>query len=76
MRIARFYWRYLQLFWMVKVAAVIRVAVRRSVVPVEVRETVVRAIVPIATKADRANNVGIDEVRVAPSIPYHRVKIV
>ena len=61
---------------MVKVAAVIRVAVRRSVVPVEVRETVVRAIVPIATKADRANNVGIDEVRVAPSIPYHHVKIV
>lgn len=61
---------------MVKVAAVIRVAVRRSVVPVEVRETVVRAIVPIATKADRANNVGIDEVRAAPSIPYHRVKIV
>ena len=49
---------------MVKVAAVIRVAVRRSVVPVEVRETGVRARVPIATKADRANNVGIDEVRV------------
>ena len=75
MRIARFYWRYLQLFWMVKVAAVIRVAVRWSVVPVEVRETIVRAIVPIAAKADRANKVGIDEVRVAPSIPYHHVEI-
>ena len=70
MRIARFYWRYLQLFWMVKVAAVIRVAVRWSVVPVEVRETVVGTVVPVTAKADRTNSVGIDEVRDAPSIPY------
>lgn len=60
---------YLLLLWTLKVAAVIRVRVRRGVVPVEVRETVVRAIVPVAAKADRAYDVGIDEVRVAPSIP-------
>lgn len=54
---------------MVKVASVIRVPVRGRVIRIRVREAVVRAIVPIAAKAERANDVGINEVSVAPSIP-------
>ena len=55
--------------WIEKVAAIIRVAVRRSVVPVHVREPVVRAIVPIPTEADRPHGVRIDEVGDASSVP-------
>lgn len=55
---------------MVKVAAIIRIPVRRTVIPVEIRETVVGTVVPVTAKADRTNSVGIDEVRDAPSIPY------
>ena len=54
---------------MVKVAAVIRVAVGRGIVPVEVREAVIGAVVPVATETDSTNSVGIDEVRVASSVP-------
>lgn len=54
-----------------KVAAVIRVAIRRSVIPIHVRKAGVRAIVPITANADGTDDVGIDEVRIASSIPYN-----
>lgn len=54
-----------------KVAAVIRIGVRRSVIRITVREPVVRPVVPVTATADRANDVGIDEVGIASSIPYH-----
>lgn len=56
---------------MVKVAAVIRVTIGRGIIPIEVRETVIGTVVPIPTKANRTNSVGINEVRVAPSIPHN-----
>lgn len=71
MRTARYDWRRSATVWMVKVAAIIRIPVRRTVIPVEIRETVVGTVVPVTAKADRTNSVGIDEVRDAPSIPYH-----
>ena len=52
-----------------KVAAIIRVPVRRGVIPIEIRETVVRAIVPIPAEADSTDGVRIDEVGVASSVP-------
>lgn len=52
-----------------KVATVIRVPVRRGVIRVRVRETVVRPIVPVATKTNGAEDVGIDEVGIASPIP-------
>ena len=51
-----------------KVAAVIRVRVRRRVIRVQVHV----AIVPIRTEANRAHNVGIDKVGGASRIPYIR----
>ena len=71
MRTARYDWRRSATVRMVKVAAIIRIPVRRTVIPVEIRETVVGTVVPVTAKADRTNSVGIDEVRDAPSIPYH-----
>ena len=70
MRTARYDWRRSAAVRMVKVAAIIRIPVRRTVIPVEIRETVVGTVVPVTAKADRTNSVGIDEVRDAPSIPY------
>lgn len=70
MRTARYDWRRSATVRMVKVAAIIRIPVRRTVIPVEIRETVVGTVVPVTAKADRTNSVGIDEVRDAPSIPY------
>ena len=71
MRTARYDWRRSATVWMIKVATIIRIPVRRTVIPVEIRETVVGTVVPVTAKADRTNSVGIDEVRDAPSIPYH-----
>ena len=71
MRTARYDWRRSATVWMVKVAAIIRIPVRRTVIPVEIRETVGGTVGPVTAKADRTNSVGIDEVRDAPSIPYH-----
>ena len=71
MRTARYDWRRSATVRMIKVAAIIRIPVRRTVIPVEIRETVVGTVVPVTAKADRTNSVGIDEVRDAPSIPYH-----
>ena len=56
----------------IKVATVIRVAVRRSVIPIHVRKAIVSAIVPITTETNSAHDVGIDEVSVAPSTPHIR----
>lgn len=70
MRTARYDWRRSATVRMIKVAAIIRIPVRRTVIPVEIRETVVGTVVPVTAKADRTNSVGIDEVRDAPSIPY------
>lgn len=55
----------------IKVATVIRVAVRGSVVRVRVRKAIVSTIVPIATETDGADDVGINEVSIASSIPYN-----
>jgi len=57
----------------IKVATVIRVAVRRSVIRVKVREAVVGAIVPIATNTAGPHNVRIDEVSIAPAVPSEPV---
>ena len=69
--LSRFCWGqdHLSAFFQVKVTAPIRIGIRRRIIRVAVREPVVRPIIPIATEADRPNNVGIDEVRSAPSIP-------
>ena len=56
----------------IKVATVICVAVRRSVVRVRVRKAIVRAIVPITAETNSTDNVGINEVSIASSIPYMR----
>ena len=71
MRTARYDWRRSATVRMIKVAAIIRIPVRRTGMPVEIRETGVGTVVPVTAKADRTNSVGIDEVRDAPSIPYH-----
>ena len=47
-----------------KVAPIIRVPVRGRVIRIRVRETVGRASVPMAAKAERANDVGKHEVSV------------
>ena len=67
---SRFYWT-LILIRLQKVAAEIRITVRRSVIRISVRKAVVRTIVPITTETQRADDVGIDEVRIAPSIPFY-----
>ena len=46
--------------WIPNVSAIIRIRIRRSVIPIEVHV----AIVPIPTKANRTNNVRINEVGV------------
>ena len=71
MRTARYDWRRSATVRMIKVAAIIRIPVRRTVIPVEIRETDGGTKAPGTAKADRTNSVGIDEVRDAPSIPYH-----
>ena len=54
----------------IKAAAVIRVRVRRGVVRIRVRKAIVRAVVPIATEADGAGAIGIDEVSAVSSVPH------
>ena len=54
----------------IKVATIIRVAVRGSVVRVHVRKAIVSTIVPITTETNSADDVGINEVSIASSIPY------
>lgn len=56
-----------------KVAAIIRVPVRRSVIPVEVREPVVPSIVPIAAQTDSPDSVRVHEVGAASSVPDFRL---
>lgn len=70
----RFYWHLPSTVRMVKVAAVIRVTVGRSVIPIEVGKAVIGTVVPVAPKADSTNSVGIDEVRIAPSIPHQFIR--
>ena len=71
MRTARYDWRRSATVRMIKVAAINRIPGRRTVIHVERRETVGGTVVPVTAKADRTNSEGIDEVRDAPSIPYH-----
>lgn len=65
---SRFYWT-LILIRLQKVAAERRKTVRRSGIRISVRKAGVRTIVPITTETQRADDVGIDEVRVASSVP-------
>lgn len=53
----------------IKIATVIRVAIRWSVIRIRIRKAIVSAIVPIAANAKGTNNVGINKVSIAPSIP-------
>ena len=57
-------------FLQVKVTAPIRIGIRRRIIRVDVRQPIVRSIIPIATESNRADNVRIDEVRSAPAIPF------
>ena len=53
-----------------KVATIVSVRVARVVVPVEVRKTIVSAIVPVPTEASGANKVRVNQVSSAFQIPY------
>lgn len=56
-----------------KLAAIIRVGIRRSVIRIRIREPGVRPIVPVATETNRPNDVGINEVGIASSIPISEI---
>ena len=53
-----------------KVAAVIRISIRRRIIRIHVRKTVIRTIVPITTKTHRTNHVGIHKVGIASLVPF------
>lgn len=55
----------------VKVAAKVRVPIRRCVIRIRIRKTVIAAIVPITTKTNGTHNVRINEVGIAFLIPVY-----
>lgn len=52
--------------------AVVRVPIRGGIVRIPNPKTIVSTIVPIATTANRTNNVGIDEIGGHDSVPCYK----